>query len=476
MKVLSVASEVFPLIKTGGLADVAGALPLALVAQGVEMRTLLPGYPAVISALSGPSFVHTFENLFGGRAHLLAARHGALALFVLDAPHLYNRPGNIYSGADNLDWADNAERFAALSWVGAWLGRGAVAAFQPDIVHVHDWQAGLTPAYLRFGGERGAPSLITIHNIAFQGRFSPAIFPRLGLPDTAFSSECVEFYGDVSYLKAGLACSDAITTVSPSYAREIMTEAFGMGLDGLLRHRGAHLSGILNGIDTTIWDPAADEHLPHHFSQRKMSGRAACRAALESRFGLLGTGPIVTVISRLTHQKGLDLLAESLDELVSLGCRLALLGSGERTLEESLKNASLRHPGRASVVLGYDEPLAHLMQAGGDVILIPSRFEPCGLTQLCALRYGTIPVVSRVGGLNDTIIDANEAALQSGVGTGFQFTGFSRHEFIDAIRRMLEIYNNPDVWKILVRNAMKSDVSWSRSSGRYAALYQTLAA
>lgn len=475
MKILSIASEVFPLVKTGGLADVAGALPGALAALGQEVRTLLPGYPPVMAKVSGVTELHAFGELYGGTARLLAAKCGGLDLFLLDAPHLYERHGNIYLGPDNADWSDNAFRFAALSWAGGFIGKGHLAAFQPDVVHAHDWQAGLVPAYLRYGSEaRAARSVMTIHNIAFQGFFPASLFPRLDLPSQAFSMDGIEYYGGISYLKAGLAHADAITTVSPSYAREIATAEFGMGLDGLIRYRAGRLHGIVNGIDMNVWNPASDPHLPKPYSINDLSGRAACKSALEARFKLEGDGPIMTVISRLTWQKGLDLLADSIDEIAGIGCRLALLGSGEQSIERRFQDAAERYPGRVGLQLGYDEALAHLIQAGGDAILVPSRFEPCGLTQLCALRYGSVPVVSRVGGLNDTIIDANDAALSAAVATGFQFSPVNREELMYAISRMLALYAVPANWERLVKNGMASDVSWMRSAERYAGLYKSL--
>jgi starch synthase len=474
MKVLGVASEVFPLVKTGGLADVAGALPVALAKAGVATRTLLPGYPQVLSKLASAEPVHVFPDLFGGSARLLAANHAGLDLLIIDAPHLYDRPGNIYVDADGFDWPDNAQRFAALSWVGAWIGKGHFAGFQPDVVHAHDWQAGLTPAYLKFWDGPGARSVITIHNIAFQGHFGLEVFSSLDLPPAAFSFDGVEYFGGVGYLKGGLALADAITTVSPTYAQEITTPAFGMGLDGLIRHRASVLSGIVNGIDTDVWNPQTDSLLPGTFSATSLEGRAACRAALEARLGLTGDGIILTVISRLTWQKGLDVLADCLDEVVAMGARIAVLGSGERAIEDRFVIARERHPGRVGVQLGYDEALAHLIQAGGDAILVPSRFEPCGLTQLCALRYGSVPVVSRVGGLNDTIVDANDAALAAGVATGIQFGAVDRDALLQAVRRTMLLYSDADTWTRMQTNGLKADVSWSRSAQRYAQLYSSL--
>ena len=409
MKILSVASEVFPLVKTGGLADVAGALPAALSKQGVNVITLMPGYPAVMKTLEEFEVAYASENLFGGAARLLWGKAKGLELFVLDAPHLYDRPGNPYLGPDGKDWPDNSRRFAALSLIAAEIGRGSVADFVPEIIHCHDWQAGLVPAYVRYGG--GPKTVMTVHNLAFQGHFPASIFGTLGLPPKAFGIEGVEYFGGVGYLKAGLQCADAITTVSPTYAREILTVEDGMGLDGLLRVRSNVVHGIVNGIDMDIWNPANDANITQGYTAKQLTKREANRRAIEKRFGFeAGDGLLYCIVSRLTLQKGMDLVAAALPRLIELGGRLAILGSGEVALEGAFKEATARYPGRVGIATTYDEPLSHLLQGGADAILIPSRFEPCGLTQLYGLHYGCVPVVARVGGLADTIIDANDAA------------------------------------------------------------------
>lgn len=474
MKVLAVASEVFPLVKTGGLADVVGALPAALTANGIETRTLVPGYPKVLAGTGGLAELWRFPNLFGGPAVLRAGTAAGLDLLVLDAPHLYDRPGDLYRGPDGRDWPDNDLRFAALGWVAGWIGKHHLPDFRPDVVHAHDWQAGLAPAYLKYWHGPGARSVATIHNIAFQGQFGPDLFPRLDLPAAAFSMAGVEYYGDVGYLKAALASADAVTTVSPTYAEEITTPEFGMGLDGLIRHRGEAVSGIVNGIDLKVWNPAADPHLPAPYDAARLDERAHSRAALAARLGLTGDGLILGVVSRLSWQKGLDVLAASLAQLVGMGVRLALLGAGDAALEAVFQTAAERHPGRVGVVLGYDEALAHLIQAGSDAILVPSRFEPCGLTQLCALRYGAVPIVARVGGLADTIIDANDAALAAGVATGIQFGAVTPDALIAAVRRACHLFAEPETWRRLQLNGMTADVSWTHSAARYAALYRSL--
>lgn len=476
MRVLSVASEVFPLIKTGGLADVAGALPKALAAHDVEMRVMLPGYRDVLGAIDGTKVVKRYKSLFGSEAKLLSATAGGLDLIVLDAPKLFDRPGNPYLAPDGADWPDNWQRFAALCRAAADLGEGAVEAFVPDIVHCHDWQAGLVPAYLRHAGPKAAKSVVTIHNIAFQGRFPASIFASLGLPAEAWNVEGVEYYGGVGFLKAGLHYADAITTVSPTYAEEVCTPAGGMGLDGLLRARSAILSGIVNGIDTTVWDPATDPHLAATYTATTLAGRATNKRAIEEAFGLVrDDGFLFCVVSRLGWQKGMDILGECIDGMVARGARLAVLGAGEAAIEGMFRAAVARHPGRVGIVTGYHEPLSHLLQGGSDSVLVPSRFEPCGLTQYYGLRYGCVPLVSRVGGLADTVIDANLAALDRGVATGVQFLPVEAPALDRAIGRILELHSDAKRWRKLQQNGMKSDLSWDASARRYAALYRSLA-
>lgn len=488
LKVLSVASEAVPLVKTGGLADVAGALPAALAPHGVETTTLVPGYPAVLAALAGQGrkarAVHQWDSLLGTPARLLSGTlEGGHALLVLDAPALYAREGGIYADAAGRDWADNWQRFAALARAGADIAGGAIAKRgKPqcfDLLHAHDWQAALAPAYLRFApfGEARTPSVVTIHNMAFQGWFGAEVFPRLGLPQAAWTLDGVEYHGGVGMLKAGLACADAVTTVSPTYAREIRSAAFGMGLEGLIVARGNAVHGILNGIDTEVWNPAKDPALAVRYTHRQLDRRAANKRALEAEFGLdEDDGPLFVVITRLTWQKGMDVLPEVIDHLVGIGGRLALLGSGDPAIEAALLEAAARHPGRIGIRIGYDEALSHRMQAGGDAILIPSRFEPCGLTQLYGLAYGCLPVVSRTGGLADTVIDANPAALAAGCATGVQFDGVSYDGLAAALTRTVALYRQPDVWERLQKNAMKCDFSWSASGRAYAELYVALMA
>ena len=474
MRVLSVVSELYPFVKTGGLADVAGALPPALRGHGIDMRSLLPAYPSVVARTGWGEVVHHWPDYYGGEARLRRLEAEGHRLFLLDAPHLYDRPGGPYTDPAGVDHPDNWRRFAALSRAGADLARGLIFDFRPDIVHAHDWQTALTAAFVHYDGTPSA-SVVTLHNLAFQGQFDAGIFPALGLPPDAFSIHGVEYYGGVGFLKAGLKLATGITTVSPTYAEEIRTPEGGMGLAGLLSDRVDDLCGIVNGIDAAAWDPASDPHLPSRFTADDRPARQVNRRALEARFGLdADDAPIFSVVSRLTWQKGIDLLAETADHLVGLGAKLAVLGTGDPGLEHAFREAATRHPGRIGTVIGYDEPLAHLLQGGADAILIPSRFEPCGLTQLYGLRYGSVPVVARVGGLADTVIDANHAALVAGVATGIQFSPVDVPALRKAIRRAVHLYHSPGIWTRLRREGMKADVSWDHSAADYAALYRDL--
>jgi starch synthase len=475
MRVLSVAAEIYPLIKTGGLADVAGALPAALAPRGVQMVSLVPGYPAVMAALEGQQVLHRFADLAGAPAALIAAKAKGLDVIVLDAQHLYNRSGNPYLGPDGKDWSDNARRFAVFSEVAAELARGTYGGFTADLLHGHDWQAALASAYLRYRG--GPKSLLTIHNIAFQGVFAPEIFASLNLPPQAYAVDGVEYYGNVSFLKGGLASATALSTVSPTYAQEICTANYGMGMEGLLQSRRAALSGIVNGIDDGVWNPATDKALKQTYSIKTIDQRKANKRELEKRFGLIeGDGIIHGIVSRLTWQKGLDIFASLLDGVVSAGARVAVLGNGEPNIEQAFRAAAQRHKGLIGVVTAYDEGLSHLIQGGADTMLVPSRFEPCGLTQLYGLRYGCVPLVARVGGLADTIIDANDAGLAAGVATGVQFIPVDGLTLQQALTRTQALYQQPATWRAVQERGMASDVSWKRSAEAYANLYKNILA
>ena len=454
MKVLSVASEVAPLVKTGGLADVAGALPAALASHGIEMVTLMPGYPAVMDTLEGAKAVDV--KLPVGRVVRGTAK--GLDLFVLDAPDLFDREGGPYLDEAGEDWPDNPERFAALCLAADAVGHDWGA----DVIHAHDWQAGLAPVYAR---RRGAASVLTIHNVAFQGMAFMDKAAALHLHPDETTEAVAEYWGQLSTLKAGIATADAVTTVSPTYAAELTTEAFGMGLDGLIRHRGTDVHGILNGIDTDAWAP------PY----KSLKGKAKHRAVLLEEFGLPEDldGPLCIVISRLTEQKGLDLLLQALPALVDQGGALALLGTGEDGIQQGFRDAA-QHP-LVGVRIGYDEALSHRMMAGGDAILVPSRFEPCGLTQMYGLHHGTVPMVSNVGGLADTVIDANDAALKAGVATGIKLRDVTAHEVARGLQRVLDLHGNREVWVGIQKRGMAHPVGWDASAAQYADLYRQIA-
>lgn len=466
-KILFVMSECAPLIKTGGLADVAGALPAALAEHGDEVCVLLPGYRAVMGKLGKTKKVETYKDLFGGPAKLLACVVAGLDMLVLDAPHLFDRDGGIYADAEGRDWPDNAQRFAALCYVAAQIAANGAGGWRPDIVHGHDWQAGLVAEYL--GAD--VPFVFTIHNIAFHGNTGADRIDALGLDHDRFTSDHFEFWGQISALKAGLMGAAKITTVSQTYAHELLTPHFGMGMDGVLQHRKSDLVGIVNGIDETLWNPETDPNITPYKTPK---GKAANKKALQKTFGLPPSdGPLCVLVSRLSDQKGIDLLLGALPDVLARGGQLALLGSGDPRLEVALHEAAANHPDVA-VKIGYDEGLAHQMMAGGDVILVPSRFEPCGLTQLYGLRYGALPLVALTGGLADTVINASPAALSANVATGFQFHPITQDALGHALTRMHDLYAQPKIWTTMQRNAMNAHVGWDTSAAEYHAIYASL--
>jgi starch synthase len=476
MKVLNVSSEVFPLIKTGGLADVAGALPAALAVQGLDVVTLTPGYPAVLAALRTAETILSAPDFFGGTARLLRGTAVDLDIIAIDAPHLFGRTGNPYLGPDGADWPDNGIRFGALGYAAAMLARGVAPGLTPDILHLHDWQAGLAAAYLQPQGDARPGIVATVHNLAFQGIFPHVLLTALRLDPALFAPAGLEYYGAISFLKAALVYADRITTVSPTYADEIRTPENGMGLDGVLRARGDDVQGILNGIDTGVWDPASDRLVAARYTDKDLAHRGANKTALQQRFGLRvdPAALLCGVVSRLSWQKGLDLLLEALPSLRSHNMQLALLGSGEPGLEAGFRTAAERDGDHVGCAFAYDEGLAHLVQAGSDALLVPSRFEPCGLTQLCALRYGSVPVVTRCGGLADTVIDANAASLAQGVATGVQFAPVTRAALEHALRRLADLWRNKPAWQRMQCNGMAMDVSWRGPAAAYAALFRAL--
>ena len=484
MRVLHVCTEIYPLLKTGGLADVAGALPAAQLRAGCDARVLVPGFPALRGGILDQEPVAELGPAFGAASVRLlrgALPDSGVAAYVIDAPDLYDRPGNPYAGHDQQAYPDNLQRFALLGWVAARLAEGLDPAWQPQVVHAHDWHAGLAPAYLKAfeqaTGRRIAGSVQTIHNLAYQGNFPAHMFGYLGLPAHFFDINGIEFHGQCSFLKAGLFFADKITTVSPSYAREIQESEQGCGLDGLLRTRAGDLAGILNGVDDAVWNPATDPLISRHYDDRDVAGKLACKTALQREAGLAvgDDGPLFCVVSRLTEQKGLHLVLAALPLIVERGGQIMLLGSGDAAFETAFRAAAAAHPQAVAVRIGYDEELAHRLIAGADVILVPSRFEPCGLTQLYGLKYGTLPLVRRVGGLADTVADASLENMGEGLATGFVFDGFDDAGIGAALRRAFALYRREDDWRTVQQRGMRRQFGWDAAAAHYAALYRDIA-
>lgn len=480
-RVLSVASECAPLIKTGGLADVVGALPAALEPLGWKTKVLLPAYPGLLQKIGRGTRVWRDENLFGGPATVVRGKIDGLNVLLLDAPHLFDRDGGPYS-AHGHDFHDNHVRFAALSWVGAQIAlHGTKDKWKPDLVHAHDWQAGLVPSYLRYAGSQ-IPTVMTVHNIAFQGIVGVDQLDYLRLPSWDFTPESLEYHGLLSTLKAGMVHASRLTTVSPSYAQELTEAHFGFGLEGVVkarRERG-ELAGFINGVDTSVWDPATDpEVVP--YSALDTSGKAENRQRLLQEFSLAEpTGPLAVVVTRLTYQKGIDLMVEALPGFLERGGAVAILGSGDADYEAALGDLAARYPGQVGLRIGYDEALSHRLYAGGDIVLVPSRFEPSGLTQLYGMRYGTIPVVAATGGLRDTVCDATPENLAAGVATGFTFGDAYLGGTIDAgglsfaLCRAIDLYGDAEAWSQLRHTAMNAPVGWEQSAAQYAAMFDNL--
>lgn len=481
LRVLHVAAELYPWVKTGGLGDVLAALPPALQAQGIDARLCLPGFPALLDAFRLSDAVRLVTPFAYERVRVaLATLPGSkITAYLVDHPAFYDRPGGPYGGSDGRDWPDNHRRFALLGWIAAALGAGADPNWRPDILHAHDWHAGLAPTYLKAGGLPGngaAKSVFTVHNLAYRGWFPAGIFPELSLPGGFYQIDGVEFYGGLSFLKAGLFYADRLTTVSPTYAREIQTPEFGEGFDGLLRGRADALTGILNGVDPAVWDPAHDPALPAPYDvDTAETGKAAAKAELRRRLHLFeSAAPVFGVVSRLTAQKGLDLLLGALPGLTAGGGQLALLGAGDRDLEGGFSYAAQTQRGTVGVEIGYDETLARLVIAGSDCIVLPSRFEPCGLTQLYALRYGALPLVRRTGGLADTVVEATPEHVREQAATGFAFDAPTVDALVVTLDQAFACHRDHATWRQMMRQAMTRDFSWAQSARQYAALYREL--
>lgn len=481
-KILFVTPEIYPLIKTGGLADVSGALPAALRELGVETRVLVPGYPKVMAGAKNKRLRHTFLDLpEAGEVRLLSASlpGSGVPLLIIDCPLLYQRDGGPYQNPAGIDWPDNAQRFALLSRIGAILGSDtSPLSFRPDIVHCHDWQSALIPAFLHFMPGQKSATVVTIHNLAFQGIFPPHVVGEVELPAESFSIEGVEYYGCFSFLKAGLYYTDHITTVSPTYAQEIQQVDLGFGMQGLLTHRSKELTGIVNGIDTGDWNPATDPHLALGYDVAQMAGKTANKLALQEKLGLKidPNIPLLGMISRITNQKGGDLLLEIAPQLLQENVQIVLLGTGESILENGFRNLAHAHPDQVGVTIGFNEALSHLIEAGSDLFLMPSRFEPCGMNQMFSQRYGTVPIVHATGGLADSVTDCTADALASGTATGFAFSPCTSDELLRAIHRALALYRTPRKWRAVQRAGMRRDFSWTASAAQYADIYHSLQA
>ena len=479
-KVLFATSEVHPLIKTGGLADVSGALPAALHALGVDIKILLPGYRQVWDKCRHATPFAQIANPFApGKVTLFEARlpDSDVPVLIIDYALFFNREGGPYQMLSGGDWPDNALRFGLLSYVAAWLSQHKAGAWQPDILHCNDWQTGLAPAYLRFRPGRKPPTIMTIHNLAYQGVFGPDRVSALHLPPESFKMQGLEYYGNLSFLKAGVFYCDRITTVSPTYAREIQQAALGFGMHGLLHERRAVLCGILNGIDVKEWDPLHDPHLPKRYSAKRLGGKAHNKIALQQALGLDAEErtPLVAIVSRITYQKGSDMVLGVMHELVREGVQFVLLGSGDKAMAQALVAFARAHPGRVSVTIGYNETLSHRIEAGADMFLMPSRYEPCGLNQMYSQRYGTPPIAHATGGLADTIVDATPEHLAAGLATGFLFGEMSRPACTAAVRRAIALYREPKAWRRLQIAALGRDFSWEKSAQEYLTLYRSLA-
>jgi len=474
LKVLFATSEIAPIIKTGGLADVSGALPAALRDIGVDVRVLVPGYNKVMSYADNYKVVAEFEFVGFPASRLLAGKMpNGVPLFVLDSPSLYQRDGGPYQTTRGQDWPDNAMRFGLFSKVAAALGCSeSPLAWNPDIIQCNDWQTGLIPAYLHFS-PNSVPSVIAIHNLAFQGIFQAETVQKLQLPPYSYKIEGVEYYGNMSFLKAGIFYADHTITVSPNYAKEIQTIELGFGMEGLLTARSATLTGILNGIDVDEWNSATDTHIAKNYSISDISGKAENKVDLQRRMGLNIDPkiPLLGVISRFTHQKGLDLLLEIAPALAGLPVQLAVLGCGDSVIQKTAQDLAEQYPGQFSVMIGFDESLSHQIEAGADIFIMPSRFEPCGLNQMYSQRYGTPPIVHATGGLADSVVDTTTSTLKAGTASGFSFQGMSSGNLYLTIKRAISVYKQKRKWKGLQTNCMAKDFRWKLSAEEYRDVY-----
>ena len=477
-KILFVTSEAYPLVKTGGLGDVSGSLPAAIKVLKQDIRIIMPAYRQALQKMEKLQLVSLLQiegvaetvRLFEGRFPGTAVK-----LWLVDSPSHFDRDGGPYQNNQGDDWEDNAKRFATFARAVVSVATNqASLKWQPDVVHCNDWQTGLVPALLSLHPQRPA-TVFTVHNLAYHGYFPSAEFDALALPHSLWGMDGLEFYGSLSYIKGGLHFADMINTVSPTYAKEILTEYFGYGLEGLLEHRTDRLVGILNGVDYKEWNPAADKYLKHHFNPKNLDGKAKNKRALQNQFGLpkKSDTPLFGLVGRLVEQKGVDLVLEIIPHLVKSDAQLVLLGTGNKRFEQALSEAAQAHPKNISVHIGYSEAIAHQIEAGADIFLMPSRFEPCGLNQIYSLRYGTVPIVRRTGGLADTVVDANEENLKKNRATGFQFEQADSGSLWQATQRAISLYRDqPKLWQKIMLRGMRQDFSWKQSARHYIELYE----
>ena len=484
MRVLFATSEAHPLIKTGGLADVSGALPKAISQQNdlninekVDVKIVMPAYGAVLAKLRNIHLI-TSLSVLGQDCEIITGKmpDSGLQVVAIRNAFLYERAGGPYSDENGVDWLDNPLRFGVLSRVASLLcsAQSPFKDWQPDIIQCNDWQTGLTPAYMKLLDNSRTKAIFSIHNLAFQGNFNASWLDKLDLPISNFVINGFEYFNQISFLKAGLFYADELSTVSPTYAKEIQTKAFGCGFEGLLQTRKDALTGILNGIDSQDWNPESDAHLVKNYSNNRVAGKQTVKKDLQQQLGLQidANAPLLGIVSRLTHQKGLDLLPEIMPKLISLGCQFAILGSGEKKLEAKFNDLAQRYPLQVSMNTGYSEYLSHNIMAGCDMFIMPSRFEPCGLNQLYGLAYGTPPIVSHTGGLADSVCDTNAITLKNKTATGFSMQHLTSEKLLSTIKHALDHWHDKKIWRSIQKNGMNQDVSWERSAMAYCKLYQ----
>ena len=475
-KILFVTSEAHPLIKTGGLADVCGSLPKALVELSQDIRLIIPNYQA-LETTESVRFLFSLR-VDNRNINILETTmpDSQVIVWLIDYPAYYNYPGNPYVDEQGKPWVNNAERFGLFCRIVVEVAMDRVHQdWKPDIVHCNDWQTGLVPALLSL--EYNRPSTVfTIHNMAYQGLFPASSAVSLNLPGQLWHPEGLEFHDHLSFIKGGLVYADYITTVSPTYALEIQTEEYGYGLEGLLAHRKESLGGIINGIDLEQWDSEHDQAIAQTYSETTLANKKLNKIALQERFGLPVNDdiPLLGLIGRLVEQKGIDLIIECLPDMVTMELQFVLLGSGDKGFEKQLKDFALLYPDKIVISIGYDEALAHLIEAGSDVFLMPSRFEPCGLNQMYSQRYGTIPIVRKTGGLADTVTDTLPGTLANDTASGIVFNEASPSALLEAIKRTLILYSLTNTWEKMQLNAMRKDFSWQRSAQEYITLYENL--